>query len=96
MTELLSVFGAGFITVFLAGIQSRAVNNGDYALAAINSFFISIGSAALWTKITDPSIGVEGWVAYGVAGSIGITAAMHTHKQFTNRKKSGRKSNEEK
>lgn len=82
MTNLLAIFGVGFLSVFVAGFQSRAVNHGNYALAACNSVLLGIGNAAVWTQITDPDTGVVGWIVYGVSGAFGITASMYVHERF--------------
>jgi hypothetical protein len=82
VTALLTIFAAGFASVFLLGFQSRNVNHGNYGWAAATSFAVAVVQASIWIRITSPD---SGWIevfVYGLSGMFGITAAMYTHKRF--------------
>ena len=82
MTELLVIFVIGFSSVFAMGFQSRNVNHGNYGWAAATSFFIAIGSASIWTRITSPDAGWAEVLTYGLSGSLAITSSMWVHQRF--------------
>lgn len=82
VNEYLTIFGVGFLTVFVAGFQSRNVNNGDYGWAAATSFALGLTNAILWTKITDLEATGIGGAVYGLAGALAITSSMYVHKRF--------------
>lgn len=81
MAHLLVIFCVGFASVFMLGFQSRAVNHGNYALAAGNSFCIAIMQTTLWVKIVHD----QSWAAamvYACAGASAITSSMWVHQRF--------------
>lgn len=90
MLEYLTIFGAGFISVFALGFNSRNVNNGDYTWAAGTSFFIGLSQASLWATITAPDVNTWiGGFVYGSSGALAITASMYTHQRFVKKEKNG-------
>lgn len=87
MIELLTIFGAGFVSVFALGFQSRNVNHGNYGWAGATSFFVAISQGALWSHMMKPEMGIAGWIAYGLAGSSAITTSMYVHERFIKKAK---------
>lgn len=82
--EYLTIFGAGFVSVFALGFQSRNVNHGNYLGAGLTSMFVGITSAHLWELITSPEMGAMAGVVYGISGAFGITSSMYVHQRFMN------------
>jgi len=82
VSNLIHIFGAGFVTVFLLGFQSRSVNNGNYLWAAGGSFLIALAQVSIWEKLTAPTAGLLESVVYGLSGATGITSAMYIHKRY--------------
>lgn len=81
LIDLLTIFGAGFVSVFALGFQSRNVNHGNYSWAAGTSLFVGFSQAYLWKHIID--IGTMAAAAtYAVSGSIAITSSMFVHEKF--------------
>lgn len=83
--ELLIIFLAGFASVFALGFQSRAVNHGNYALAAGNSIFIGVAQSNIWGLIVTDSSFIASLV-YGLSGAFGIVASMKVHQRFFTKK----------
>jgi hypothetical protein len=77
--HLLTVFAAGFLSVFFAAFQSRCVNSGDHWLATANSFFIGIGSAFVWRAVTEAGAGWPEILAYSTSGAVAVNCAMWAH-----------------
>lgn len=94
MMELLTIFVAGYISVFTLGFQSRNVNHGNYGWAAITSAFVGISQAALWSHILAPGQTWAGAAVYAVSGACGITSSMYVHERFVVPKGHGRKPQE--
>lgn len=91
LIDLLTIFGAGFVSVFALGFQSRNVNHGNYSWAAGTSLFVGFSQAYLWKHIID--IGTMAAAAtYAVSGSIAITSSMFVHEKFIRKDKNGGKS----
>lgn len=82
MTDLLGVFIAGFVGVFAMGFNSRNVNNGDYAYAAMTSLFIGLSQAYLWKQIASPDSSLIHALVYSVSGGLAIVSAMKFHEKF--------------
>lgn len=82
MLELLTIFAAGFVSVFALGFQSRNVNHGNYGWAAGTSFFVAISQGALWSHIVGSDVGILGWLTYGVSGMAAITSSMYVHQRW--------------
>lgn len=80
--DMLMVFIGGFASVFTLGFQSRAVNAGNYALAAVMSFTIAMSQAHLWKLIVDGDGSLLTSAIYGLSGSCAITAAIWVHKKW--------------
>jgi hypothetical protein len=83
---LVTIFFAGFASVFLLGFQSRNVNHGNYGWAAGTSFCIALAQASIWTRITGPDATWLDAAVYGLSGSLGITSSMWVHQRFIQRK----------
>lgn len=81
MLNLVWVFLAGYASVFLLGFQSRAVNHGNYRLAAANSIFIGTAQGNLWLLVTADKTFASSLV-YGISGGFGIVSAMWVHQRF--------------
>ena len=80
MTELALIFGATYLSVFTLGLQSLNVNQGHYLAAAVTSFFIGVGHAALYKYM--PDAGGAQFAAYSLGGITGITSSMWFHRRF--------------
>jgi uncharacterized membrane protein YuzA (DUF378 family) len=81
MAHLVVIFLVGFASVFMLGFQSRSVNHGNYALAAVNSFFIAVAQTQLWSSIVhDGSWAAT--LAYASAGCCAIVSSMWVHQRF--------------
>lgn len=80
--DMLLIFVGGFASVFTLGFQSRAVNGGNYMLAAGMSFLIAMSQAHLWKLIVEGDGGTQASVVYGLSGMAAITSAMFVHKRF--------------
>jgi hypothetical protein len=77
----LLIFIAGFISVFLLGFQSRAVNHDNWKLAFSNSLLIGFTQSNIWSLMDAD----RGWLAasiYGLAGACGIVSSMWVHKKL--------------
>lgn len=82
MSHFLTIFGLGYLSVFLLGFQSRVVNHGNFGWAAACSFSIAISQGMLWSRIITPGAGVAEYVVYGASGACAITSAMWVHRRF--------------
>lgn len=80
------IFVGGFASVFTLGFQSRAVNAGNFMLAACMSFLIAMSQAHLWTLIVKSDGDILGAVTYGISGMCAITSAMWLHQRFFTRR----------
>jgi hypothetical protein len=80
--ELLGVFAAGLVSVFLLGFQSRLVNTGNYLWAGLCSFSIAIAQNSLWGLLQSARHSWSASLAYGLSGFCAITAAMYIHKRI--------------
>jgi hypothetical protein len=85
MNDYITIFLAGFASVFMLGFQSRNVNHGNFRWAAGSAFIIGITSASLWSNITAPGVGILGGLVYGLSGALAITSSMYVHKRFIQR-----------
>jgi uncharacterized membrane protein YuzA (DUF378 family) len=86
MWHLLVIFFVGYSSIFAMGFQSRAVNHGNYYLAAANSFIIAVMQSNVWGLIVHD----QSWVAtivYGCSGMCAITSSMWVHHRFFMKKK---------
>jgi uncharacterized membrane protein YuzA (DUF378 family) len=81
MNHLLIVFLAGYVSVFMLGFQSRAVNHGNYKLAGINSFMIAIMQTTLWGALFK-DLSWSASIVYGLSGLTGITSSMFLHQKL--------------
>lgn len=81
MSHLLVIFVAGFASVFLLGFQSRAVNHGNYRIAAGNSFLIAIMQTTLWGALFK-NLSWPATLAYGLGAMLGIISSMYLHKEL--------------
>lgn len=68
--------------MFTLGFQSRAVNGGNYTLAAVMSFTIAMFQANIWKLIVDGDQGLTSSLVYGLSGMCAITSAMWVHQKF--------------
>lgn len=81
------IFVGGFASVFTLGFQSRAVNGGNYKLAAVMSFTIAMFQAHLWKLIVEGEQGLMPSLIYGLSGMCAITSAMWVHQKFFHKTK---------
>jgi hypothetical protein len=79
--HLLLIFVAGYISVFLLGFQSRAVNHGNYRMAAMGSFSIAIMQTTLWGALFK-DLSWAASLVYGASGMTGIVSSMYVHKRW--------------
>lgn len=86
MIGLAVIFGAGLVTVFLLGFQSRCVNHGNYRQAACCSFTIAMFQSTLWGALFR-DLSWAAAVAYGLSGAAGITGSMWVHQRWLGRNK---------
>ncbi len=82
MSEIVTVFVTGFISVFLLGFQSRLVNHGNFVWAGLCSFIIAFFQAQLWVNIVKSQGKLDLTLAYGIAGAAAIMSAMFVHKKY--------------
>jgi hypothetical protein len=79
--NLIWLAAVSFVMVFAAAFQSKSVNGGHYASAAVGSIFIGFSQAVIWRATTAS----EGWLevtVYSIAGGLGCVTAMWTHSRF--------------
>ena len=79
--HLVIIFVAGFASVFLLGFQSRAVNHGNYKLAAGNSFLIAIMQTTLWGALFK-DLSWASTIAYGFGAMLGVVSSMIVHQKL--------------
>ena len=82
VSNVLLIFSGGFASVFTLAFQSRAVNGGNYYLAAGMSFLIAMSQAHLWNLMSKGDTTLWTSVTYGLSGMAAITAAMWCHHRF--------------
>jgi len=82
LSDGLLIFLGGFASVFTLGFQSRAVNAGNFKVAAAMSFTIAMFQAHLWKLIVEGDGSMAASVVYGLSGSCAITSAMWLHRRF--------------
>jgi hypothetical protein len=82
LLDLLMVFAGGFASVFTLAFQSRAVNAGNYKLAAVMSFTIAMSQAHLWKLIADGDGSLLTSATYGLSGSAAITSAIWVYQRY--------------
>lgn len=87
LTNALLIFVGGFATVFTLGFQSRAVNAGNYWIAACMSFIVAMAQAHLWNLIVSNNGSLVSSSIYGVSGSCAIVSAMLIHQRFFTKRK---------
>lgn len=79
---MVTIFLAGFLSVFLLGFQSRLVNTGNFVWAGLCSFTIALAQTTLWGLLEEVK---HSWVAslvYGLSGFTAITTAMFIHRKL--------------
>ena len=85
MTDVLKIFVAQYLTIFLMGLQSLNVVQKKYVAAAITSCCLGV-SGYLTTGIISQnySQGILSWVFFGflVAGPVGIVSSMLAHEKY--------------
>lgn len=81
MTHIFIILGAGFLSVFMLGFQSRNVNHGNYRMAAITSFAIAQMQTTLWGTLF-VNLTWQSSLAYGLSGALGITCSMFVHQRW--------------
>lgn len=81
MSHLILIFLAGYVSVFMLGFQSRAVNHGNYKLAGCNSFMIAIMQTTLWGALFK-DLSWTASVVYGLSGLTGIMSSMFVHQRL--------------
>lgn len=87
MIDLLTIFGAGYVSVFALGFQSRNVNHGNYLWAAGTSLFVGVSQAYLWKHIIKDGEFLAA-LTYGIAGSLAIVSSMYVHERFISKRES--------
>lgn len=90
MMQVLLIFLAQFILIFLLGFQSRCVRDSQYLLAVLNSFGLGISGLIITPLIATPDLIRESpavLVAYLLAGPLAISTAIWLHDRSVNNKK---------
>lgn len=85
MSAAVTIFMAQAAMVFLLGFQSLSVHGRHYIMASIGSLFLGVTGYQITAIIAHSSLESVGslvWVAYVVAGPIGITASMYLHPRI--------------
>ncbi len=78
MIHYLTIFVAGFLRVFFAGVQSRNVNTGRRRAAMATSMAIALSEGTIIAQLAiAPDWGSR--IAYGLSGAAGIWCAMVAH-----------------
>lgn len=80
--SLIALALVSFIGVFAMAFQSRNINSGQYALAALGAMFIGGSQAFIWKAVTMEGAGIIAAVVYSVSGGIGCVTAMWAHRRF--------------
>lgn len=81
MTHLLTIFCVSYVSVFLLGFQSRAVNHDNYWMAAGNSLLIGMVQWQVWALAdTERTFTIS--LVFAAGGSAGITSSMFVHKKL--------------
>lgn len=92
---MLEVFISQFMVIFLLGLQSLLVHRDEKLLAAINGALIAVFNFQILTFIAHAisSLSSPEGIAFVIASSLGIVAAMYAHaflqsklKQWRSRK----------
>lgn len=86
MMDALTIFIAGYVSVFALGFQSRNVNHGNYGWAAVTSAFVGVSQALLWRHILQDET-LSGAAIYAVSGALGITSSMYVHERYIKNEK---------
>jgi hypothetical protein len=84
LSGLITIFLAGYVSVFLLGFQSRCVNTGNYVLAGLGSFSIALMQTTLWGALFS-DLTWSSSVVYGLSGASGITSSMWVHRRWFHR-----------
>jgi hypothetical protein len=77
------------VQVFAMAFQSKNINGGHYALAALGSIFIGLSQAFVWKAITASGAHLTETLVYAVSGGAGCVFAMWTHRRFVKEKARG-------
>lgn len=85
MIQIVTIFLAGYASVFLLGFQSRCVNHGNFPYAACCSFLIAMMQTTLWGALFR-NLTWTAAIAYGLSGALGITSSMWVHRRFLSKK----------
>jgi hypothetical protein len=81
MIHHLTIFIAGFASVFLLGFQSRAVNHGNFKMAMCGSFMIACMQTTLWGALFK-DLSWSATLVYGLSGMSGIGSSMFVHQKL--------------
>jgi hypothetical protein len=84
MIHLLTIFFAGYASVFLLGFQSRAVNHGNMKMAMGGSFMIALMQTTLWGALFKDLSWAATFV-YALSGMTGIASSMFVHQKLMQR-----------
>lgn len=80
------LFAASVAQVFAMAFQSRNINSGNYAAAAVGSWFIGMFQTEVWSQVMEPGAGLAERLAYCAGGTVGVVGAMAAHKFFFNKR----------
>lgn len=81
LLTLAGLFAAMYVNVFLLGLQSQTVRDGDYAGAFFTSLCISVTNFFLFNgavKVTFPLF----MLSSGLGGPLGIISAIYVYKRW--------------
>lgn len=83
MIELLTIFIAQFLTIFLLGNQSLMVKDHNYVGAAIGSMLIGLAQFYIYQVVQDIDMYTVEWYTFLVAGPMAIVTAIKFHPTIT-------------
>ena len=79
--HLLLILVAGYVSIFLLGFQSLAVNHGNYRLAMGNSFLIAVAQTTVWGALFKDLSWAATFV-YACGACLGIASSMFVHQKL--------------
>lgn len=82
MTAWFLLFFTSVLWIFVIGFQSRAVNSGQYMVAAPTSFLIGFLQVSVLGDVLSPDASMVDTLIYCSGGMFGIVLAMWTHKNI--------------
>lgn len=82
MQGVIGLFLCSILWVFIIGFQSRAVNAGQYVIAAPVSFFLGFLQVQVLGDVLSPEATMADTLIYCTGGMIGIVVAIWFHQNI--------------